>query len=154
MADSIRKLWMGNGNSEKSPYRCPFFEAESLRSLRKAVRFPKKVEASWKARVWRTKTVYQGPDGRASPPLGSPRHLLSPAPCLSGSSWRTQRGSKLLSQMQNDSPGKLIRFIDEEAKARSGDIHFPSRSISWTSESRDVIKVSFHFADGNSPRTC
>ena len=87
---------------------------------------------------------------------------LSPAVSstrLLRSSWCTQRGSKLLSQMQNDSPGKLIRFIDNKAKAWSGDVLFPGWSTSlskqkkWTSESRQVIKVSFHSAGGNSPRT-
>ena len=45
---------------------------------------PQECEASWKGRVWPAKTVYEGWDGRASPPSGSPCHLLSPAPVCWG----------------------------------------------------------------------
>lgn len=67
-------------------------------------------------------------------PAGPLCHLRSPAPCLLKSSWCTQKDSKLLSQKQNDSPGKLIRFIDKKAKAGSGDVLFPGWSTSLSKQ--------------------
>ena len=116
MEVSVRKRRMGNGNLEKIfiPLSCQNWVSQILIKSSQ----PLQKIRDFLERLGLTRKASQG-------------FPLSPAvsSTLLGSSWCAQRGSKLLSQKQNDSHGKLIRIIDEETKSSSEDVIFPP---SWT----------------------
>lgn len=82
---------------------------------------------------------------RASPPNGSPYHLPSPALWLLGHPDAPREGQQIaLPVSKVILMVNLLGFIDARGKGTIWDVHAPVGSTHGTSESRDVIKASFH----------